>query len=128
MEFKLSSITDEDVLRNMRDRPSVEVVRPIRTEDRKLWRWELFKRSSPCIMIVHIFPKAGMLKNKNDMLTLKAAVEEEVKLQLLNYGVLAEWIEEFDSFCISFLSTPDGEYQSVKFMNSVSENIKRRMF
>jgi hypothetical protein len=136
MQFKVTNVIDEGIQKKLsgfdqygKKAVGAVEIKPIHTENRRFHDWELIKRDDldPNVIIIHIFPKPSVMKDEEFMFKMKEAIREQVILELMHFYVLAEWIQEVDSFCISYLSVPDGANIAIKFMNNVSENLRKRI-
>jgi hypothetical protein len=136
MQFKVTNVIDENIQKKLsgfdkygKNKVGAIEVRPIHSEDRRFHSWELIKRDDldPNVIIIHIFPKQFAMKDELFMMKFKEAIRDQVILELMHFYVLAEWIEEVESFCISYLSIPDGVDIAIKFMKNVSENLRKRI-
>lgn len=73
-----------------------------------LFRWEIIRK--PKITLIHIFPLPRALREGRDgdvMLKMREAVKMSCVLNVQNLFFMAEWIDEVESFCVSFLSVID---------------------
>ena len=101
------------------------VVRPVFKAKHKWFEWELILKQD--VAIIHIFPCNGGLKDEPFLMKMKDSVREVVIRYVSNMAFLAEWIDEVDSFCVSFIKTPDSQYINEKMFEEFKTDFKRRV-
>lgn len=104
---------------------SVELMKPDYTEKRKWYSAEIILKKN--VAVVHIFPNRFGLRDELFMMKMRDSLKESVLSNVSNLLFLVEWIDEVDSFCVSFLKTPDSMHLSKKLIQDFYNELYKRL-
>lgn len=93
----------------------------------RLYKWEVIQHDRGYVL-VHTFPDSRMLKDVATLLKMREATKAMCNMNLRNTMYLAEWVNEVDSFCISFTKVPHWRDLSLLFLDQLEKDFYKRLY